>query len=54
MKHGKNPTARQKRLMAEMGLIYENWLVERETNLELVVVHRHTEAKRTIPKLRCK
>ena len=53
MKHGKNPTVRQKRLMTEMGLIHENWLVERETDLELVVVHRYTDATRTIPKLRC-
>lgn len=48
MKHGKNPTVRQKKLMSKMGLNVENWLVERATNTELVIVHRATGQTRTI------
>lgn len=50
MKHGKNPTVRQKKLISKMGLNFENWLVERETNEELIIVHRHTPDTRTIIK----
>lgn len=48
MKHGKNPTVRQKKLISKMGLACENWLVERETDTELVIVHRNTGQSRTI------
>ena len=50
MKHGKNPTARQKKFISKMGLNVENWLVERETNDELVIVHRISEKTKTIIK----
>lgn len=48
MKHGKKPTVRQKRKIAKMGLNVENWLVERETKNELVIVHRISGKPRTI------
>lgn len=50
MKHGKNPTVKQKKLIHKWGLNAENWLVERDTNEELVIVHRLTDQKRTIRK----
>ena len=50
MKHGKNPTVRQKKLISKMGLNFENWIVERETKEELIIVHRHTPDIRTITK----
>lgn len=49
MKHGKNPTAKQKKLMSKMGLNVELWLVERDTKEGLVLVHRWTEQARIIP-----
>ena len=48
MKHGKRPTVRQKKLMSKMGLNVENWLVERETKDEFVIIHRISGRTRTI------
>lgn len=48
MKHGKNPTVRQKKLISKMGLNVENWLVERDNGKELVIVHRISEKTRSI------
>jgi len=42
MKQPKRPTKRQKDEMSFYGLDYENWLVERDTPDEFVVVHRYT------------
>ena len=50
MKHGKRPTVKQKKLMHQMGLNVENWLVERDTKDELVIVHRLSDKTRTIRK----
>jgi hypothetical protein len=50
MKNGKKPTVKQRRLMCAWGLNAENWLVERDTPAEMVVVHRHSDKTRTIPK----
>ena len=50
MKHGKRPTVRQKKLMRELGITNDSWLVERETNDELVIVHRLTDKTRVIRK----
>ena len=49
MKHGKNPTARQKKFMSKMGLNVELWLVERDTKENLILVHRWTGQPRIIP-----
>lgn len=48
MKHGKKPTVRQKKIISKMGLNVENWLVERETKDELVIIHRISGKTRTI------
>lgn len=50
LKHGKKPTVRQKKLMAEWHLNYENWLVVKDTPTEMVIVHRATGKIRVINK----
>lgn len=42
MKHGKVPTVRQKKLIADAGLNYDNWLVERDLPTEMIITHRLT------------
>lgn len=42
MKQPKRPTNRQKEDMKFYGLDPSNWLVERDTPDEFVVVHRYT------------
>ena len=49
MKHGKNPTVSEKRIMQSEGLIVDNWLVVKHTPKHLVVVHRLSNGLRTIP-----
>lgn len=51
MKHGKKPTREQRKLMEKWKVSTMDWLVERETNNELVLRHRHFENKtKIIPK----
>lgn len=52
MKHGKNPTASQKKYMASWGLNAKEWLVSKDTPDKMVVVHRHTDTVRTVIKER--
>ena len=40
MKHGKNPTRRQKQSIASVRLNPENWLVCKDTPDELVLEHK--------------
>lgn len=51
MKHGKKPTREQKKLMQSVRLNPADWLVERDTPEEMVIVHRYSErTTRTIHK----
>lgn len=50
MKHGKNPTVRQKKLMKAARLNYENWLVIKDTSAEMVIQNRQTGSTRIIRK----
>ena len=51
MKHGKKPTREQRKLMQKWNVNTYDWLVERETSTELVLVHRHFDYKtKIIPK----
>ena len=51
MKHGKKPTREQRKLMEKWKVNAQDWLVERETNTELVLLHRHFDGKtKIIPK----
>ena len=51
MKHGKKPTREQRKLMEKRKVNTQDWLVERETLTELVLIHRHFDnTKKIIPK----
>ena len=51
MKHGKKPTREQRKLMMKWKVDTYDWLVERETSTELVLVHKHFDNKtKIIPK----
>ena len=51
MKHGKKPTVAQRKLMQKWKVNAQDWLVERETNNELVLRHRHFDKTKVIPKV---
>ena len=50
MKHGKKPTVRQKKMLKEYGLNFENWLIIKDTPDRMEIVHRHTDRLRVIRK----
>ena len=50
MKHGVRPTREQRKLMEKWKVNTQDWLVERETNNELVLRHRHFDKTKIIPK----
>lgn len=50
MKHGKNPTVRQKKMLTDLHLNYENWLIVKDTPDMLTVVHRVSGEQRTLNK----
>lgn len=51
MKHGKKPTREQRKLMEKWKVDTRDWLVERETLSQLILIHRHFENKtKVIPK----
>ena len=50
MKHGKKPTREQRKLMEKFKVNTYDWLVERETLSELVLIHRHFDKTKIIPK----
>ena len=51
MKHGKKPTREQRKLMQKWKLNSNDWLVERETLSQLVLIHRPFDSKtQVIPK----
>lgn len=50
MKHGTKPTVRQAKMLQAKKLRAEDWLVERETPAEMVVIHRYGRAVRVIRK----
>ena len=40
MKNGKRPTRRQKQMLKELGLNYDNWLIIRDDKFELKIEHK--------------
>lgn len=50
MKHGKNPTRKQKMLIKSARLNCENWLVVKDAAEEMVLQNRQTDKIRTIKK----
>ena len=51
MKHGKNPTLRQKKLLAKCRLNPDNWLVVKDTPEIFEVVHRLSGKARALRKV---
>lgn len=51
MKNGKTLTKKQKVFLKDKGLNPDNWLVCKNTSLELVLEHRHTGKYKTIKKV---
>ncbi len=49
MKHGKRPTVAQKKLIKTWNLNPDNWLVSKNTSEGLLIIHRETGTKRTLP-----
>ena len=47
MRRGKKPTRKQKIRLGRVGLSPENWLIVKDTPVELVVVSRAALLKRT-------
>ena len=52
MKHGKAPTAAQKKLIKEWGLDPGMWLVVKNQPESMTVTHRYGSNVRIIPKVR--
>ena len=50
MKHGKKPTVAQRKLIMKWKLDWRDWLVEIETLTEMVLIHRHFNRTKIIPK----
>jgi hypothetical protein len=50
MKKLKKPNRAQKAIIKANNINVENWMVERDTSEELVLVHRHTNTMRIIKK----
>lgn len=50
MKHGKNPSRKQKMIIKAARLNYENWLVVKDTAEEMVIQNRQTGKLRAIRK----
>lgn len=53
MKHGKRPTAAQRKLLQKWKLNAGDWLVVKATPEQLVLVHRHFDGRtKVIPRRR--
>lgn len=50
MKHGKNPTLKQKKLMVENKYKWENWLVLKETAEGMKILNKFSGIQRKIIK----
>ena len=51
MKHGKNPTREQRKLMQKWKLDHTVWLVGKDTPTEMLLVHRYSDrTTKVIPK----
>jgi hypothetical protein len=48
MKHGKNPTREQKKIISDNGLNADNWYVSKVFSDRLELRHRHTDTVRVV------
>ncbi|ADY55109.1 hypothetical protein Sgly_0752 [Syntrophobotulus glycolicus DSM 8271] len=49
MKHGKNPTRKQKIMIKKVGLNPDNWLVVKNTTDQLCLINRESGRTKEIP-----
>lgn len=50
MKHGKNPTVKQKKILKGKGLNPDNWLIIKNQPDSMEIIHRLSMKTRTISK----
>ncbi|MCQ2439461.1 MAG: hypothetical protein MJ074_06840 [Oscillospiraceae bacterium] len=50
MKHGKKPTVAQCRALEKNGLDHRAWLIERDLQHSMIVVHRETGERKVVEK----
>lgn len=50
MKNGKNPTVKQKKFIKDSGFNPENWLIVKNLDDQMLLIHRFTNTTKTIPK----
>lgn len=50
MKHGKKPTAAQRKFIEAHGLNPENWLVSQDNQERMLLIHRHFDRIKIIHK----
>ena len=50
MKHGKKPTREQRRMIERAKTDPQMWFVSKDTPTQLVLVHRHFDQTKIIPK----
>lgn len=50
MKHGKNPSVKQKKILKSKGLNPDNWLIIKNLPDRMEIIHRHSMKTRTISK----
>ncbi len=50
MKQGHKATWTERKIIEAFGLDARDWLVSKNTSTEMVLVHKHTDQVRTIPK----
>ena len=48
MKHGKNPTREQKKIIADNGLNVDNWYVSKVFPDRLELIHKQTDRMRVV------
>ena len=48
MKHKKKPTREQKKQIQKLKLNPADWMVERDTPSEMVIVHRHFDSVKKV------
>jgi hypothetical protein len=48
MKHGKRPTNKHKQLMSDAGLNPKEWLVTKNLDCEIHIVHKQTKEEKVI------
>ena len=48
MKHGRKPTVRQKQLLSDNGLNPKDWLITKNLDYEIHIVHKKSKEEKVI------